>query len=301
MNKCSGQRSWLFLLTLFLLFFSCATHKKETVQEPFTESVKAETILQTLQEPRQSFDQGLLQKALDGYSTALDLYPAEPLVLKDYIQTLDKIKALADQAFAAKNYDLAHQRYSLLFENFSRFKAFEESLSFDVSSLRSRIKDCMMAQTEIRAQKAFQDGDYTRAIEVYKSANQAFPEESSLKTPLLTTVREIHASGEKSYRNQDYVGAGKVYALFLNEYEWLQNLKTPLPFSDKTLQEGINRCRTHLTRKGLDLYRKKKLKEAIAVWEGLLEFDPENVEIQKAIANAEEQLKKIKKKRHNSL
>jgi cytochrome c-type biogenesis protein CcmH/NrfG len=51
-----------------------------------------------------------------------------------------------------------------------------------------------------------------------------------------------------------------------------------------------------LTRKGLEEYRKGNLARAIAHWEGLLEFDPDNAEIRKAVETAVEQQKKLKKK-----
>jgi hypothetical protein len=47
----------------------------------------------------------------------------------------------------------------------------------------------------------------------------------------------------------------------------------------------------------LEQYRKGNLAEAIAVWQGILLFDPDNIEIKKAIDTATEQLKKLQKKR----
>ena len=61
------------------------------------------------------------------------------------------------------------------------------------------------------------------------------------------------------------------------------------------MEDGLKKCRVQLTRDGLDLYRQGKLKEAIAIWQGLLEFDPDNIEIRKAVDTATEQLKTIKK------
>jgi cytochrome c-type biogenesis protein CcmH/NrfG len=58
----------------------------------------------------------------------------------------------------------------------------------------------------------------------------------------------------------------------------------------------LKSCGTQLTREGLEQYRKGNLKEAIAAWQGLLQFDPDNAEIRKAVDTATEQLKKLQKK-----
>jgi tetratricopeptide (TPR) repeat protein len=278
------QSTVFLVLPLFflILFSSCVSPKKDVIQ-------------QSLEAPRQQFSQGYLQKAIDGYTAALQKYPDVTIVIKDYIQTLEEIKTSADNAYEAKNYVSAEQRYSILLNNFSRFKTFENSLSFTPKHLSRRIKECFMARSKIQAYNAIKSGDYTKALEIHKLAIQAFPEDPPLKESLIETINEIHGEGEKALEREDYVQTGKRYALLLKEHHWLKNMDAPLPFSKNTLEEGIKHCRTLLTRKGLEHYREGKLKEAISVWKGILEFDPENEEIKKAIENAEEQLKKIKK------
>jgi tetratricopeptide (TPR) repeat protein len=106
----------------------------------------------------------------------------------------------------------------------------------------------------------------------------------------------VHEKGKKALEEEDFALAGKMYVLLLKDYPFLTKLDPSLPFSKKSLEDGIKNCRTQLTRKGLIEYREGNLKEAISIWENLLQFDPENAEIRKAIDNAKEQLKKIKKK-----
>jgi hypothetical protein len=68
-----------------------------------------------------------------------------------------------------------------------------------------------------------------------------------------------------------------------------------LSFSEKSLDDGMKICRTELNKKALEQYRKENLAEAISIWQGILIFDPENLETKKAIETATIQLKKIKK------
>ena len=55
--------------------------------------------------------------------------------------------------------------------------------------------------------------------------------------------------------------------------------------------------RESLTKTGLREYRNGNLAKAIAVWESLLEFDPDNEEIKKAVKTAKTQLNEILKKK----
>jgi len=282
MNNFLSKLFLVLPLFFLILFSSCVSQKKGVIQ-------------QSLEAPRQQFSQGYLQKAIDGYTAELQKYPDETFVIKDFIQILEEIKTSADIAYKAKNYVSAEQRYSILLNNFSRFKTFKNSLSFTSKYLSRRIKECLFARSKIQAHNAIKSGDYTKALEIYKLTLQAFPEDPSLKENLIETVKEIHGEGEKALEREDYVQTGKRYTLLLKEHHWLKNMDAPLPFSKNTLEEGIKHCRTLLTRKGLEHYREGKLKEAISLWKGILEFDTKNEEIKKAIENAEEQLKKIKK------
>jgi hypothetical protein len=101
---------------------------------------------------------------------------------------------------------------------------------------------------------------------------------------------------DKAVARKDFVAAGKGYAVLWREYPMVQQANVVLSFSRNDAGEGVNNCRTQLTREGLDQYRKGNLKEAIGIWEGLLQFDPDNAEIRKAVDTAAEQLKKLQKK-----
>jgi len=278
-----SKYSLILYFSSFLIFPSCVSPKKEVSAQP------------NLEVPRQHYSQGNLQKAIQSYSKALEKYPYEPIVVENYSQVLEEIKQSADEAFQSEDYLLAEQRYSLLLRNFSRFQTFERMLSFDLEYLGHRIKECLITRSQVQRQVTIDAVDYVNTIEAYKDAIGAYPEENSLRKNLTEAIKELHRRGEKALEKEEYAMAGKLYALLLNEYQWLMDSDMPLPFSRESLGEGLKQCRIQLTRKGLGLYRKEKLKEAISVWRSILEFDPENLEIKKAIGNAEAQLKKIKK------
>ncbi len=268
------------------MFPSCASSKKEVSTQP------------NLEVPRRHYSQGNLQKAIEGYSKALEKHPDEPIVVENYSQVLEEIRQSADEASQSEDYLLAEQRYSLLLRNFARYETFKRRLSFDLEYLGHRIKECLVARSQVQTQDAIDTGEYENTIEVYKGAIDAYPEENSLRKNFIEAINQLHKRGKKELEEEEFAAAGKLYTFLLNQNQWLIDSDMPLPFSSESLGEAIKQCRIQLTRKGLELYRKEKLKEAISVWKSILEFDPDNGEIKKAIGNAEEQLKKIKKYPH---
>lgn len=294
-------------LSLVLVLSFCMPQKEEVAVQPPSEtrtvsetqpppaaqfSIVAQPSLESAQ---QHFAQGDFQKAIEECSIARQKYPDNEFVLNSYIQILEEIKTSADEAFEKKEYAQAAKRYSVLFANFQRFRDFEGSLSFGFDDLRSRKRECLFAETEIQARRAMQGQDYTEAIGAYRAALQVYPGNGHLKEDLVQKVEEILGQGEKSLDQADYAAAGKAFSSILKDYAWLKDAGVTLPPARTSLEETLGLCTKELTIQGLKLYREGDLEEAIAVWKGILEFDPENAEIKKAIANADEQLKKIKK------
>lgn len=276
----------LLILSLFVLLagFSCSLQKKDVSTQP------------SLEEARQHIAQNNAQKAIESYSIALQNHPDDKAILKGYIQILEEIKMSADEAFEAANYIQAESRYSTLLKNSPRFTTFKNTLSFDNRWLTLRIKECELNEIRIRVQEAMENGDYNAALDAHKKGLQTFPGWEILEENLNKTVGEIHTIGNKALAEEDYATAGLSYSALLNNYPWIKKSASPLPITSSALQNRIKRCRTQLTRMGLLQYREGKLKEAISIWKGILKFDPQNEKITKAVANAEEQLKKIKKK-----
>jgi hypothetical protein len=94
----------------------------------------------------------------------------------------------------------------------------------------------------------------------------------------------------------DYALAGRIHALLLRNYASFEKFRPGVGFSRADLTKAIGVCRVKLTNSGLTEYRKGNLAKAIAVWESLLAFDPENTEVKKAVDTAKVQLQEIKKK-----
>lgn len=70
--------------------------------------------------------------------------------------------------------------------------------------------------------------------------------------------------------------------------------KTPV---DRAHMEEVDRTRLKSEQRALDEYRKGNLAGAISIWKSILEFDPNNADIKKAINTATIQLKNLQQKR----
>ncbi len=280
----SYKRSLYFSLLLILMSFSssCITNKKNAVQRALAES-------------QQHMTAGNYQEAINSYDAAYTRYLNETDARENYIRTVEEMKASADNAYDTKNYDMSAEIYSVLSKNFTKFKTFEKSLSFDQEYLDRKIKDCRIAQIEIQAQNALAAGNFSGAIDMYKTSLESYPDDALLREKFLGTVSEIYQVAENAQADGNHVLAGKAYLALSESSPMLKRSLPSLPFTENPLKEGLRNCRAALTGKGLEQYRKGKLKEAITIWEGILQFDPDNIEIKKAIDNAEAQLKKIKK------
>jgi tetratricopeptide (TPR) repeat protein len=270
------------MLALVLVFSSCVSTKGGSLQ-------------QDLDQQEQYIASGEPQKAIDGYNTTLKKYPDEAVVVQSYIQTLERMKTSADKAYKAQRYTSAIQTYTVLSKNFHHFKSFEKSLSFDAKYINRRLRESRIGRSKILARNGLKSGDYMKAIEAFSASLQYYPKDKDLKNSFGATVTEIHSIGEKALKSSHHITAGKAYSALLRKYSLIEKSAANLPFSKKTAESGLKQCQNILMRKGLEQYRKGNLDAAIAIWKDILKFDPDDVEVKKAIQNAESQLKKIKK------
>jgi len=280
------MRKFLLILNLsfFLALSFCASQKKESVFISPQEEVQV-----------YNFTYDDFQEAIEVYSAAHQKKPDNEIIIENYILVLEELKLSADKAFDEENYVFANNQYYILSKNFSKFELFQQSLSFDLRTIRMKMRECLVKRTEIQVEEAIQAGDYSLAIEAYQKVLQAYPADDYLKRQLYQLFNMINDESKKALERKDYAAAGKFSLLLLRKLAWLQDSASILSFSKSSLKNTLQTCTSQLTKKGIKLYRLGELKQAITVWKNILKFDPENVQIIKAIANAQEQLARIKK------
>ncbi len=250
-----------------------------------------------LSQSRQYYQAGEFQRAIDVNAAALDKFPAEAAVREEYIKTLEGIHGQAQAAVAAKDYAAAERLFTLLLDNFPKYESLGKSLSFSAPGLNRSIRLCRTTIDERRAAQHLQAGEYDRALGDLRALSAAELRDPGRAATLSKTMAEIKRRADGAASSRNFVEAGKAYAVLAGRYADASKLGLKLPFSRDSVDEGLKRCRFELTRQGLEHYRKGELAEAIAVWQGLLRFDPANAEIRKAVETARQQQKAIKKNR----
>ncbi len=250
-----------------------------------------------LSQSRQYYQTGEFQAAIDANAAALDKFPAEAAVREEYIRTLEGIHGQAQAAAAAKDYATAGRLFSILLDNFAKYESLRKSLSFTAPGLNRSIRLCRTAVKERRTAQHLQAGEYDKALGDLRALSPSELRDPAQAAAFSKTMAEIKRRADGAAASRNFVEAGKAYAVLAGRYADATKLGLKLPFSRDAVDEGLKSSRSELTRQGLEHYRKGELAEAIAVWQGLLRFDPSNLEIRKAVETARQQQKAITKSR----
>jgi tetratricopeptide (TPR) repeat protein len=274
--------SWVAFSCLF--FSACSLTNKALLKQASIGSKQALAV-------------GNFQKAIDICKEAYLKNPRGKELQANYIRTVEEIKRTADRALGRQDYVLAGSIYRVLSNNYADFKAFAARLTFKKSYLEATLKYCRIAVLDGQAQQDLKAGDFAKALETYQTALKEFPADVGLAANYLRTVHEIKAAGDKARADKDFARCGKVNTLLLKNFPSWEGLQPAVAFARTDLVEAVAACRDSLTKTGLTEYRRGNLAKAIAVWEDLLAFDPDNAEIKKAVDTAKTQLNEIIKKK----
>ncbi|MBE0426856.1 MAG: hypothetical protein IBX72_09440 [Nitrospirae bacterium] len=149
----------------------------------------------------------------------------------------------------------------------------------------------------MQSKQDFNIGDYSRAIDVYRFSFAKYPENQKLLSNYLKTLENIKRVADRAFEKKDYNLAGKTYYTLQRNYSYFKNFAHLLSFDLEFLNARVTECRTCVSKKGLEQYRKRNIREAISIWKNLLTFDPDNIYISNAIDTATIQLKTLEGKK----
>lgn len=220
--------------------------------------------------------------------------PGDKDLLPDYIDAVEEIKKSADSSRDRGNYGQASGTYRLLLDNWAGFSWFEAKLPFRKADVQAGTRDCRIGLVGIQARQELGAGSYEKALTTYQAALRDYPGDKTLKDGYAGVIAALRAAGAKALAAKDYAQAGKDFGLLLKYAASSGGPGAGTGSNRKEMDEAIKLCSANLTKRGLAEYRKGNLDKAIAVWESLLIFDPDNVEIKKAVETAKAQLGKLK-------
>lgn len=146
-----------------------------------------------------------------------------------------------------------------------------------------------------RAEQLVDQGLPREALKEYRSIHARSPDDRRIMASYRAAVGKILSGADAAFARDDFAAAGMSYRLLLERYPDFGIFAAPLAFDRSTLRVKIDACTKQLTNRGLECYRRGDIKAAIALWQGILVFEPDNVVIRKAIDNAGTQEKNLEK------
>jgi tetratricopeptide (TPR) repeat protein len=257
--------------------------------------VKRTQVKSAIDEAHQELKSGDFQKALDTYQLAHKKYPKDSEMLKNYIETIESIKAQGDEAFDREHFIQAQITYNLLLKNFPRFSDFANLLSFKKNFLVTRLKMSRMLPAEKQAQSYLKSGDVQKGIDIYRGLIQQYPWDTMVRYFYVSLLESIKGQADLDFKRKDFAQAGRTYRILLKNYSSLSHLNRFLSYNGGLLDAGIETCRKILFEDALEQYRSGNLSQAISIWRNILSFDPEDLEVKKATDKAILQIRNLEK------
>jgi tetratricopeptide (TPR) repeat protein len=196
---------FLFGISLFLCFSSCAHLEKEPVakkepapqkepvpqEEPAKEKEPAkEEIYDSIKIAQKYLAEGDIQKALETYNDAHIKNPDDTTLRSNYIKAIEHIKKNADAAFVKEEYASAGFMYHTLLNNCQHAKSFVSSLSFDKDYLSNRVESCSKILLE-KGLVQYREGNLKEAISIWKTILTFDPENGEVKKAIETATIQL--------------------------------------------------------------------------------------------------------------
>lgn len=155
------------------------------------------------------------------------------------------------------------------------------------------------AEADLALRESEQDirkRDFDGALGVYSAALQKYPGDRGLLKHYLKAAEDIRDAADGDFDREEFAASGRTYAVLLRNYPRLQEINGDLSFDRKYLQARLKECSDRLSERALVQYRQGNLTAAISLWKNILEFEPENAGVKKAIDTASTQLKNLQQK-----
>ena len=136
-------------------------------------------------------------------------------------------------------------------------------------------------------------GDFDNALGAYGAMLRKYPGDRGLLKNYLETAEDIRDAADEAFDKEEFTSSGRTYALLLKNYPHFKKIVRDLSFDRKYLKDRLKECSDRLSESALTNYRQGNLTAAITLWKNILEFEPGNASVKKAIDTASTQLKNL--------
>jgi tetratricopeptide (TPR) repeat protein len=194
MDNLRRTKLLFFILVLLLIVPSCAG-KKSTIppKSSAQTTAHAEHRLQApSQAPAQAvnlankhMEAGEYQKAINAYNVEYRKHPQDQALVKEYVKSLEDMKAVADKTSDREDFTSAGKKYHILLKNYPRFKGFEKRLSFNSSHLNAKLSHCKQSLST-QGFEEYRKGNLSGAIALWQGLLAVDPHNTEIKDALRT-------------------------------------------------------------------------------------------------------------------
>ena len=138
-------------------------------------------------------------------------------------------------------------------------------------------------------------GEYQKAADIYAVAHQKHPRDQALLKEYVQSIEKIKTIADEVFARDDFISAGQLYAVLIKNYPnpSSEDLGVNISFKIALLYEKFSTSKKIISRQGFEAYRKGNLSQAIALWQALIDIDPNNPDIIKALNTAKLQKKNL--------
>jgi tetratricopeptide (TPR) repeat protein len=133
-----------------------------------------------------------------------------------------------------------------------------------------------------------------KGIDGYKAECAKHPNDQSLAQEYIKGLEHLRTSADREAEKEAFTASGRLYNVLLENYQSFQAFSKMLSFDQDYLKTKLSYCKTILSRKGFEAYRKGNVSEAIGYWQDYLSIDPSDKDIKKAVDTASVQQKNLK-------
>ncbi len=175
---CRSKRFIFLTLILLCIVWSCAETKplvpNESIKAKTAAPVKddsnttTEASAQAARLAKNKMDAGEYQEAIAIFHVAHQNFPQSQSLLKDYAQSIEKIKSIADELFDHEDFVSALRHYAILIKNYPNYKDSGIKLSFNNASIE---KQFSISKKMISRQgfEEYRKGNLSQAIALWQA------------------------------------------------------------------------------------------------------------------------------------
>ncbi len=272
-----------FLLPAVMLFLiSCVHSPKEVVIEKNNRSGADAYVAE-----------GRYEKALGIYRELLSRNDHDPQLLQDYIATIQVLNEMAEYEYTLRNYAASERIDRLLLAEIEMPGPLSALVPLHEKTINVRIRESRIGHAMKLSQQHMNSENFLMALNSLKVVHMQYPEDDALLGHYIERMEQIKKHAEKAFGKENYPVAGRAYHALNRQVSYIEKVAAEPLFDGKSFDMRMTFCSSRLMKQALERYRNGDLPAAITLWKNILEFNPSNGEVKKAVEIASKQLRNV--------